>query len=68
VPVAPGRSVFPCSPDGAFVSGLGTEEAADRPETGPAAAVQISDALSAQEVILRRTLLKSGFPRHGKSA
>jgi len=50
------------SPNGAVLSGLGTEEPRTRPKTDPAAATQISEALVAREVFFRRTLLMSGFP------
>ncbi len=51
------------SPNGAQLSGLGTEEATvTAGKTGPATATQISQALAAQEVFSHRTLLKSVFP------
>ncbi|MEV5715037.1 hypothetical protein AB0L41_14145 [Amycolatopsis mediterranei] len=51
------------SPNGAQLSGLGTEEATvTAGKTGPATATQISQALVAQEVFSHRTLLKSAFP------
>jgi hypothetical protein len=55
------------SPNGAQLSGLGTEEVTvTAGKTGPATATQISQALAAQEVFSHRTLLKSGFPALGQ--
>ena len=57
------------SPNGAQLSGLGTEAAAETTgKTGPAAATQISDRLGAQEVFFHRTLIKCVFRACGKCA